>query len=46
MYSSHHRIIKCIDFKPINCAINLDVASSFRVFSKFDYLFLSDVLLI
>ena len=33
MYSSHHRIIKCVDFKPIHYAINLNVASSFIVFS-------------
>ena len=40
MYSSHHRIIKYVDFKLIHCAINLDVASSSRLFSDFDYLFL------
>ena len=43
MYSSHHRIIKCVDFKLIYCAINLDVALSFKVISKFNSLFLSDV---
>ena len=41
MYSSHHRIIKCVGFKPIHCSINLDVASFSRVFSEFDYIFLS-----
>ena len=44
MYYSHHRIIKCVGFKPIHCAINLVIASSSRVFSKFDYVFLSNVL--
>ena len=46
MCYSHHRIIKCVGFKPIHCTINLDVVSSFRVFSEFDSLFISDVLLI
>ena len=40
----NHRIIKCVGFEPIHCAINLNVASSFRVFSEFDYVFLSNVL--
>ena len=35
MYSSHFKIIKCVSFKPIHYVINLDVASSFKVF-KFD----------
>ena len=46
MYYSHHKIIKRVSFKSIHCAINLDVASSSKVFSEFDYLFLSDVLLV
>ena len=37
MYSSHHRIIKCVGFKPIHCAINLNVASSSKVVSKLDF---------
>ena len=45
MYYSLHRIIKCVGFKPIHCAINLDDASSSRVFSKFDS-FLLDILLV
>ena len=40
MYYSHHIIIKCVGFKPIYYAINLDVAPSSRVFSEFDYMFL------
>ena len=31
-----YRIIKCIGFKSIDRAINLDATSSSRVFSKFD----------
>ena len=46
MYFSHHRIIKYVGFKPIHCTINLDDTSSSRVFSKFNSLFLSDVLLV
>ena len=46
MYYNYHRIIKCVGFKSIHCAINLDIASSFRVFSEFNSLFLSDVLLV
>ena len=46
MYFSLHIVIKCVGFKPIHCAINLDVALSFRVFSEFYFLFLSNVLLV
>ena len=46
MYYSHHRIIKYVDFESIHCAINLDAASFFRVFSEFDYVFISNVLLV
>ena len=46
MYSSYHKIIKCVDYKPIHYVINLYVATSFKVFSKFDYMFLSNVLLV
>ena len=38
MYSSHYRIIKYVSFKPIHYAINLNAASSFKVF-KFDSVF-------
>ena len=34
-------IIKCIDFESIHCTINLNVVSSFMVFSEFDFIFLS-----
>ena len=40
MYSSYYKITKCVGFKPIHCSINLDVVSSFKVFSEFDYLFI------
>ena len=46
MYSRYHGIIKCVDFKPIYYAINLDVMSSSKIFSEFDYLFISDILLV
>ena len=46
MYSNHYRIIKCIGSEPIHYAFNLDVASSFKIFSDFDYVFLSNVLLV
>ena len=46
MYSSHHRIIKCVGFKPIHCVTYLDDVSSFRVFNEFDYVFLSNLLLV
>ena len=48
MYYSHNSNIKCIDliikyidFESYHYAINLDVVSSFVVFSDFDYMFLS-----
>ena len=40
MYSIHHKIIKCVGFKSIHCAINLNVLSSSKVFNEFDYVFL------
>ena len=46
MYSSHYSIIKCVGFKPIHCATNLDIASSSKVFNEFDYVFLLNVLLV
>ena len=46
MYSSYHKIIKCVSFKLIHCVIHLDLALSFRVYSKFDFVFLSNVLLV
>ena len=46
-YSSHNSNIKCVDlaikcinFEWFHYAINLDVVSSFVVFSDFDYMFL------
>ena len=33
--------IKCIGFESFHYAINLDIISSFVVFSDFDYMFLS-----
>ena len=39
MYSSHYRIIKYVSFEPIIYAINLNIASSSKVFSEFDSMF-------
>ena len=48
MNSSHYRIFECKDFVSSHyvCVINLDVAPFFSVFSKFDYVSQSDVLLV
>ena len=48
MKSSHHRIFKCTGFMSSHygSAINLDVASSFNVFSEFDYVPQSNILLV
>ena len=47
-YSSHNSNIKCVDltikcigFESFHYAINLDVVSSFVVFSDFNYIFIS-----
>ena len=37
MYYIHYRIIKCVSFKSIHNAINMNVASYFRVFGEFYY---------
>ena len=34
IYSSHHRIVKYVGFKPIHYAINLNVTSSSKVFRE------------
>ena len=44
--SSHYRIIKCVDFESIHYVIKLDTTPSFKVFSEFDYMFLSIILLV
>ena len=48
MNSSHHRIFKYIGFVSSHyvSVINLDVVSSFNVFSEFDFISQSDVLLV
>ena len=46
MYFSYHRIIKWVGFKLIHYALNLDIASSFKVLNEFDYMFLSNILLV
>ena len=43
MYSSHYKIIKYISFNSIYYAINLDIMSFFKIFSKFDHIFISNV---
>ena len=40
-YSSHNSNIKCTHFESFHYTINLDVVSSFMIFSDFDYMFLS-----
>ena len=47
-YSSHNNnikyislTIKCMDFKPIHNAINMDVVSSFIIFDDFNSMYLS-----
>ena len=45
-YSSHYKIIKYVGFLSIIYAINLNVASSSKVFNEFDSMFLSNVLII
>ena len=42
--SSNYRIIKCVCFKPIHCAINLDATSFSKVFNEFDYVFMSELI--
>ena len=46
MKSSHYRIFKCISFMLSHyiSAIDLDVASSFNVFSEFDFIPQSNIL--
>ena len=48
MNSSHYRIFKCIGFGLSHyvSVINLDVTPSSSVFSEFDYVFESDILLV
>ena len=41
-YSKHFWIIKFVDLEPILFSINLDVASSFKVFNTFDFVFSID----
>ena len=45
-YSSYHMIIKYVDFEPIHYVTNLYATQFFKVFSKFDFIFLSNILLI
>ena len=45
-HSSHYRIIKYVGFESIVYAINLGIASSFKVFSEFDSMLPSNVLLV
>ena len=46
MYFRHHRFFKCVGLEPCHYAINLNVESSVSVFSKLDYVFQSNVLLV
>ena len=38
-YSNQYKIIKCVGFELIHYTINLDAASSSKVFSEFDFFF-------
>ena len=46
MYFSHYRITKYICFEPIHYVISMNVALFSKVFNEFDYVFLSNVLLV
>ena len=46
MFFSHYSTIKYVDFESIHYIINMDDVSSFMVFSEFDHIFLSNVLLV
>ena len=46
MYYGHYKIIKCICFNPIHCAMKLNIVLYFIVFSGFDYVFLSNVFIV
>ena len=46
LYHSHYRILKYVGFELIHYVINSYVVSSFMIFSEFDYLLLSNVLLV
>ena len=43
MYYSHYQIIKYVGFESIHYTFNLGVVSSSKVFSGFDFMFLSNV---
>ena len=46
MYSIYYMIVKYVGFESILYAINLDSASSSKVFNEFDFMFLSNALLL
>ena len=46
MYPSHYRIMKYVSFESIHYAIYLNTISFSKVFSKFDYVFSSNLLII
>ena len=41
-YYNYYNVIKYVGFKPIIYVINLDTASSSKIFREFDYMFLSN----
>ena len=45
-YFSYYKIIEYIGFESIIYVINLDVASSSKILSEFDYIFLSNILIV
>ena len=46
MYFSRYRIIKCVSFELIHYVINLDDVSFSKIFNEFDFVFLSNILLV
>ena len=45
LHSSHYRIINYVDFESIIYTINLNVMSFSKIYSEFDFIFLSNILL-
>ena len=45
-YFSYYKIIEYIGFESIIYIVNLDIASSSKILSEFDYIFLSNILIV
>ena len=46
MYYNYFKIIKYVSFELIHLVIIFDVVSCFEIFDEFDYVFLSNILLV